>query len=109
SRCRLPARRSAAGGPGSARVAAGCRLRDRGAPDMASSGVWNAVGASGPDTGQRLLSWRLRVVVALLVMVAAAYSLVCLDYNAPASPASVRLASPVDTMMDTYFTQDWML
>lgn len=61
------------------------------------------------DTQPRLVSWRLGVASALLLPLAAAYSLLCLAYNAPASPAQIRLAGPVDAVMNTYFTQDWML
>lgn len=76
---------------------------------MAGSGVYEALDGPAPDTEQRPPSWRLRVAVALLGMVAAVYSVACLDYNAPASPASVRLAGPVNAMINTYFNQDWML
>lgn len=61
------------------------------------------------DSGRQRVSWRLRTTAALLLLPTVAYCLVCLVYNAPASPASVRLAGPVDAMTNTYFTQDWEL
>ncbi|WP_370083861.1 DUF5819 family protein [Streptacidiphilus sp. MAP12-16] len=37
------------------------------------------------------------------------YTLACLVYNAPASPAKTRLATPVNAVINPYFGQDWML
>ena len=37
------------------------------------------------------------------------YSLACLIYNAPASPAQIRLSRAANTVIGSYFQQDWQL
>jgi hypothetical protein len=51
----------------------------------------------------------IRVAFLVSAVIAVVYALCCVVYNAPASPAQIRLAKPVKSMMDPYFAQDWML
>ncbi|MHA6762472.1 DUF5819 family protein [Streptacidiphilus sp. PAMC 29251] len=55
------------------------------------------------------VSVRHRVLVLLLLVPAVFYSYCCLVYNAPSSPARVRLAGSTTQLMNPYFGQDWML
>ena len=53
--------------------------------------------------------WKTRVVAAVGLAVAAVYSIVCLLYNAPNSPATVRTTGFAHDVLDPYFQQDWQL
>lgn len=52
---------------------------------------------------------RLRGSVMILLIPVIVYSLACVIYNAPVSPAQIRLYPAASTIMGSYFSQDWQL
>lgn len=52
---------------------------------------------------------RVRLCVILGVLPVLAFMAACLVYNAPQSPASVRLIGPARRVLEPYFWQDWQL
>jgi hypothetical protein len=61
-----------------------------------------------PDAPARVPA-RLKLTAAVSFVLAAVYVLCCLIYNAPASPATIRLAPIIDRVMNPYFEQAWTL
>jgi hypothetical protein len=63
-----------------------------------------------PDTRTTAaVPWRVRAFVVAALLPVALFTAACLVYNAPASPAQIRLAGAVSDVMDPYFSQDWQL
>ncbi|WP_406124742.1 DUF5819 family protein [Streptomyces sp. NBC_00989] len=52
---------------------------------------------------------RVRLCVVLGILPVLAFTAACLVYNAPQSPASVRLAATARKVLEPYFWQDWQL
>jgi len=52
---------------------------------------------------------RVRLCVVLGMLPVLAFTAACLVYNAPQSPASVRLIGPARQVLEPYFWQDWQL
>ncbi len=52
---------------------------------------------------------RVRICVLLALVPVVLFTLACLAYNAPASPARNRVASAATAFMEPYFWQDWQL
>lgn len=52
---------------------------------------------------------RLRGVVMVLLIPVIVYSVACVIYNAPASPAQIRLYPAANAVIGSYFSQDWQL
>jgi hypothetical protein len=57
----------------------------------------------------RNLSWGTRLVAVAGVPIAVVYSVACLLYNAPKSPATIRIAGFTNAVIGSYFEQDWQL
>jgi hypothetical protein len=66
-------------------------------------------GRDEPAAGRAPHRVTLRVAFLVSGLIAAVYVFCCLVYNAPASPAQIRMAKPVKAIMDPYFAQNWML
>jgi hypothetical protein len=52
---------------------------------------------------------RLRGSVMILLIPVIVYSVACVIYNAPASPAAIRLYPAANAVIGSYFSQDWQL
>jgi len=56
-----------------------------------------------------VLPKRLRLIGAVAVLVAIFYAVCCTIYNAPASPAQIRIAGFTQRVLNPYFQQTWTL
>ncbi len=78
-------------------------------PTPGKTGAGEPAPGSRPATARTSVPVRVRLCVVLGMLPVLAFTAACLVYNAPQSPASVRLAGTARKVLEPYFWQDWQL